>query len=243
VRLLQALFRNDLSWRMGKTRLRLLRMWDLRKYHRLSVGKNSESKASGLVDTKYLLYIFNPSTEVVPASLCRTDFKMLCRGVSYLSLPVRPVGRSRPIFSSNRDFRRLQICAAAAEEVDEAEEELEEDVLDDVVPVKVKGEKKANAVPIRRKKRSKRYKSAVQDIMGRVEMSPMTAITMLKEKATAKFDETIEYHCRTSLDPRYADQQLRAAGNTTSNSFYWSLGQGYVCLQWPCPREQGRRSE
>ena len=31
----------------------------------------------------------------------------------------------------------------------------------------------------------------------------------VKELATAKFDETVEMHIRTGVDPRYAEQQVR----------------------------------
>src|SRR5690606_4428716 len=37
------------------------------------------------------------------------------------------------------------------------------------------------------------------------------AVTLLKECATAKFDETVELHIRTGLDGRHADQQLRGS--------------------------------
>ena len=38
---------------------------------------------------------------------------------------------------------------------------------------------------------------------------PLEAITLLKEVSYAKFDETVEVHMRTGLDPRQADQQIR----------------------------------
>ncbi|MGE3961576.1 MAG: 50S ribosomal protein L1 [Dehalococcoidia bacterium] len=37
------------------------------------------------------------------------------------------------------------------------------------------------------------------------------AIQLVKELATAKFDETVELHIRTGLDGRHADQQLRGS--------------------------------
>ena len=37
----------------------------------------------------------------------------------------------------------------------------------------------------------------------------MEAVKLACENATAKFDETIELHCRLGVDPRHADQQVR----------------------------------
>ena len=39
--------------------------------------------------------------------------------------------------------------------------------------------------------------------------SPLEALTIVKENANAKFDETIEAHIRLGIDPKYTDQQLR----------------------------------
>src|SRR5687768_8679938 len=39
--------------------------------------------------------------------------------------------------------------------------------------------------------------------------APDEAIKLAKEAAFAKFDETVELHMRTGLDPRHADQQIR----------------------------------
>jgi large subunit ribosomal protein L1 len=38
---------------------------------------------------------------------------------------------------------------------------------------------------------------------------PAAAVALVKEAATAKFDETVELHLRTGLDGRHADQQIR----------------------------------
>lgn len=38
---------------------------------------------------------------------------------------------------------------------------------------------------------------------------PEEAIQLVKETATAKFDETVEVHMRMGVDPRYAEQQVR----------------------------------
>lgn len=38
---------------------------------------------------------------------------------------------------------------------------------------------------------------------------PLEALNLLKETATAKFDESAEAHIRLGIDPKYTDQQLR----------------------------------
>tara|TARA_B100000029_G_scaffold449439_1_gene472612 strand:- start:1540 stop:2259 length:720 start_codon:yes stop_codon:yes gene_type:complete len=41
--------------------------------------------------------------------------------------------------------------------------------------------------------------------------SPMEAVALVKENATAQFDETVELHIKTGLDGRHADQQIRGS--------------------------------
>jgi len=40
---------------------------------------------------------------------------------------------------------------------------------------------------------------------------PAEALTLVKEMSSAKFDETIEAHIRTGVDPRHADQMVRGS--------------------------------
>ena len=40
-------------------------------------------------------------------------------------------------------------------------------------------------------------------------MQPEQAVDLVKECASAKFDETVEVHLRMGVDPRYSDQQVR----------------------------------
>ena len=40
---------------------------------------------------------------------------------------------------------------------------------------------------------------------------PANAVVLVKENATAKFDETVELHLKTGLDGRHADQQIRGS--------------------------------
>lgn len=58
------------------------------------------------------------------------------------------------------------------------------------------------------KKISRRLKEALAKVEKRA-YEPLDALKLLKELATAKFDETAEAHIRLGIDPKYTDQQLR----------------------------------
>jgi large subunit ribosomal protein L1 len=58
-------------------------------------------------------------------------------------------------------------------------------------------------------KRSKRYKGAVSKIEPNREFDAAAAVALVKETASAKFDETVEVAYRLGIDPRKSDQQLR----------------------------------
>jgi large subunit ribosomal protein L1 len=58
-------------------------------------------------------------------------------------------------------------------------------------------------------KRGKKYLEAAKLIDHLKPYAPEEALSLAKEAAPAKFDETVELHLRTGLDPRHADQQLR----------------------------------
>lgn len=58
-------------------------------------------------------------------------------------------------------------------------------------------------------KRGKNYKKKSELVDSSKTYSPEDAIKLAKEIAFAKFDETVELHVRTGLDPRHAEQQLR----------------------------------
>ncbi len=55
----------------------------------------------------------------------------------------------------------------------------------------------------------------IQEVQSKVDKSrtydPAAALSLVKETATAKFDETVELHLRTGLDGRHADQQIRGS--------------------------------
>ena len=60
-------------------------------------------------------------------------------------------------------------------------------------------------------KHSKKYVEAAKKIDRAQLYDVADAIALVKENATAKFDETIEVHIRTGCDGRHADQQIRGA--------------------------------
>src|ERR687891_490883 len=55
----------------------------------------------------------------------------------------------------------------------------------------------------------KRYRAAREAIDREQAYTPLTAVRLLKELPSAKFDETVEVHFRLGLNVRHADQQLR----------------------------------
>jgi len=60
-------------------------------------------------------------------------------------------------------------------------------------------------------KRGKRYQEAMKKVDRFALYDPLEAMKLLKELASAKFDETVEAAVRLGVDPRHADQQVRGA--------------------------------
>ena len=58
------------------------------------------------------------------------------------------------------------------------------------------------------KKLSRRMRALLEKVEDKA-YEPIEALKLLKETATAKFDETVETHIRLGIDPKYSDQQLR----------------------------------
>ncbi len=58
-------------------------------------------------------------------------------------------------------------------------------------------------------KKGKNFVNASKKVDADKAYNPQEALELVKEMAFAKFDETVEIHIRTSLDPRQADQQIR----------------------------------
>jgi large subunit ribosomal protein L1 len=59
------------------------------------------------------------------------------------------------------------------------------------------------------KKMSRRMRELVKKVDQDQIYQPLEALSLLKETATAKFDETAEAHIKLGIDPKYTDQQLR----------------------------------
>ena len=60
-------------------------------------------------------------------------------------------------------------------------------------------------------KRGKKYLENLKKFDRAVQYDKDEAIRIIKENATAKFDETVELHIRTGCDGRKADQQIRGS--------------------------------
>ncbi|HPT69563.1 MAG TPA: 50S ribosomal protein L1 [Syntrophomonas sp.] len=58
-------------------------------------------------------------------------------------------------------------------------------------------------------KKGKAYSDAIKKIEKSKLYDPQEALNLVKEIATAKFDETVEVHIKLGVDPRHADQQVR----------------------------------
>ena len=56
---------------------------------------------------------------------------------------------------------------------------------------------------------SRRYSTGAEKVDPDRVYEPAEAVDLLKEVSTAKFDETVELHLRTNVDPRHADQMIR----------------------------------
>src|SRR5215207_440517 len=57
----------------------------------------------------------------------------------------------------------------------------------------------------------KKYRAAAEKVDPVNQYEPTEAVKLVKEVAFAKFDETIELHIRTGVDPRHADQLIRGS--------------------------------
>jgi len=58
---------------------------------------------------------------------------------------------------------------------------------------------------------AKKYIDALKKVDRSKLYEPQEAVALMKEIASAKFDETVELHVRLGIDPRQSDQQVRGA--------------------------------
>ena len=58
-------------------------------------------------------------------------------------------------------------------------------------------------------KHGKRYRALVEKVDRTKQYTIDEAAALVKELATAKFDETVEVHFRLGIDPRKSDQNVR----------------------------------
>ena len=60
-------------------------------------------------------------------------------------------------------------------------------------------------------KHGKKYVAGAQLIEAGKQYDPAEALALVVKTASAKFDETIEFHAKLGVDSRHADQQFRGA--------------------------------
>jgi large subunit ribosomal protein L1 len=65
---------------------------------------------------------------------------------------------------------------------------------------------------------SKRYKKAVEGVDANKAYGVEEAVKLIKSRATAKFDETIELSINLGVDPRHADQMVRGVSSLPSGT-------------------------
>ncbi len=83
---------------------------------------------------------------------------------------------------------------------------------------------------VNRTKHSKRYLALVKGVDPDLLVDPVEALNSVKEKSSAKFDETIEIAVNLGVDPRHGDQMVRGATNlphgTGKSRVVWVFARG-----------------
>lgn len=59
-------------------------------------------------------------------------------------------------------------------------------------------------------KNGKRFDAALKSFDRKTDYPLAEAVSLVRQLATAKFDETVELHMRLGIDPRHSDQQVRS---------------------------------
>ena len=65
---------------------------------------------------------------------------------------------------------------------------------------------------------SKRFKKAVEGVDANKSYTVEEAVKLIKARATAKFDETIELSLNLGVDPKHADQMVRGVCSLPSGT-------------------------
>src|SRR5207245_4394224 len=73
------------------------------------------------------------------------------------------------------------------------------------------GELSAPAALKEMAKHGKKYRAAAEKVAQLKLYAPDDGLKLVKETAYARFDESVELHIRTGLDPKHADQQVRGS--------------------------------
>ncbi len=60
-------------------------------------------------------------------------------------------------------------------------------------------------------KHGKKYKAALEKIDPLKQYVPAEGVKLVKDTSFARFDESVEMHIRTGVDPKHADQQVRGS--------------------------------
>lgn len=127
------------------------------------------------------------------------------------TIPFRPTLRSNRALIPFR-LRGPAITFSAADDTEAAV--IEDATSEETAPEETSVEEESvkneeDPTPRKPKIRSERMKTLL-NLVPKSELPPDEAVRILKTTSSAKFDETVELHGKTTLDPRYADQQLRA---------------------------------
>ena len=129
-------------------------------------------------------------------SVCKNTLRMISRPVVHAPRAPR-VLVAKPLRSLRAQAAAVDVEALEQQELEELEDE------DDFVRSPPQGKKKF---------RSRRWRDTAAKVGAATsgDTDPAEAVDIAKNAANVTFPETMEMHARMNLQPKYADQQLRA---------------------------------